>query len=63
MGPEDKERWTKIKKISRDSVLGSHPSVVPDWCHHKCYWQLFSEDLGPCAPSRRIQAEHVDGVR
>jgi hypothetical protein len=24
---------------------------------------LFSKDFGPCIPSERIQAEHVDGVR
>jgi hypothetical protein len=24
---------------------------------------MFSEDLGPCVPNERIQAEHVDRVR
>jgi hypothetical protein len=29
-----------------------------------CDWQsLFSEDLGPCVPGGRVQAEHMDRVR
>jgi hypothetical protein len=59
----DRERWIEIKRVSRDSILGSYPLVTSGWCCHKCYWQLFSEDLGPCTPNGRIQAEHVDGVR
>jgi hypothetical protein len=27
-----------------------------------CWQMVFSEDLGPCVPNGRIQAEHVDGV-
>jgi hypothetical protein len=35
------------------------PSVALGWHCHKCYLELlFSEDLGPCAPNGRIQAEH-----
>jgi hypothetical protein len=29
MEPEDKERWVEIKRISRDSMLGSLPAVAP----------------------------------
>jgi hypothetical protein len=54
MGPEDRERLIEIKRISRDSILGSHPLVTPGWCCHKCYGQtVFSEDLGPCIPTGR----------
>jgi hypothetical protein len=55
VGPEDRERWIEIKRISRAGILGSHPSS-PGWLLHKCYQQMvFSEDLGPCVP--------MDGVR
>jgi hypothetical protein len=64
VGPEDKEGWMKIKRITRDSILGVHPLISPGWQHHKYYQQtVFPEDLGPCIPDGGIQAELVDGVR
>jgi hypothetical protein len=48
MGPEDREGSIERRRISRDRILGSHPSVAPGWLNHKCYqWSLLSEDLGP----------------
>jgi hypothetical protein len=34
--------------------------LIIDWMI--LFWQLFSEDLGPCAPNGITQAEHVDEV-
>jgi hypothetical protein len=31
MGPEDREGYIEIKRISKDSVLGSHPSLALGW--------------------------------
>jgi hypothetical protein len=31
VGPKDRERWIAIKRISRDSILGSHSLVVLGW--------------------------------
>jgi hypothetical protein len=31
MGPEDRERWIEMKRMSRDSLLSPHPLVAPAW--------------------------------
>jgi hypothetical protein len=63
VGPEDRERWIEVKRISRNSILGSYPSVAPGWLHRYYQQTGFSEDLDPCVPNGSIQAEHVNGVK
>jgi hypothetical protein len=62
MRPEDRERWIEIKRISRDSILGSQPLVAPGWYRHKCYQQqVFLEALVLAFQMEESKQNHMDG--